>query len=211
MPAPIVLVTGFSPFPSAPLNPTAWLIDRLRNDAWHPKGVRLSPHVLPTRFDVFETTLQPLITELAPAAVVSFGLSAKAKGVTLERFARNAVAEGWADVAGVCAANTTLDPAGRSLRASTLPLAAAAQRLEDAGVPWEWSEDAGDYICNLVFYRTLGSCAQSGAPSGFVHVPYTDTMARTLNLDGAHATLSEDQLLAGAKAVLSTVAETILC
>lgn len=206
---PTVLVTGFEPFPGAPLNPTQVLIERLKRSNWAPHGFAIAPHVLPTRYDVFETALAPLINEIRPAAVVSFGLSAKCQGFTLERVARNAMAVDKQDAAGETLSSAWLDPLGAETRASALPLAAIAARLGDAGLPWGWSDDAGGYICNLVFYRTLSALVTTGVPSGFVHVPYTTKQHHQLGLDASVFCFDEDELIAGAKIVIEAAAESV--
>lgn len=206
---PLVLVTGFEPFPGAPVNPTQALIGRLRAAAWSPTGFALEAQVLPTRFDVFETSLRPLLRELEPAAVVSFGLSARANGFTLERLARNELAMERPDAAGTTLQAPLIEPLGASTRRSTLPLAAIAHRLSCAGLPWSWSDDAGGYICNLVFYRTLAAMAATPIPSGFVHVPYTTMQHKELGLSVDIFRLDEEDLVRGAKMVIEAVVEIL--
>jgi pyroglutamyl-peptidase len=206
---PLVLVTGFEPFPGAPVNPTEQLIGWLRRSAWAPPRVTLLSLVLPTRFDVFETRLGPLLKEHQPDAIVSFGLSAKAKGFTLERTARNTCLMERPDSSGTTLISPLIDPFGTETRASMLPLAAIAHRLGEARLPWNWSDDAGGYICNLVFYRTLAARVATAVPSGFVHVPYTTAQHRSLGLSKEVYALDEDDLIKGAKVVIETVAELL--
>jgi pyroglutamyl-peptidase len=206
---PLVLVTGFEPFPGAPVNPTELLIGWLKKSGWKPRNTTLVSHVLPTRFDVFETRLGPLLNEHRPDAIVSFGLSAKAKGFTLERFARNTCLMERPDSSGSSLATPLIDPLGADTRSSTLPLAAIAHRLEAAELPWAWSDDAGGYICNLVFYRTLAAKVATAVPSGFVHVPYTTAQHAALGLSADVFSLDESDLITGARIVIEAVAELL--
>ena len=119
MSAPLILATGFLPFPSAPLNPTAWLMRRLGEEGWTPEGARLALHTLPTTYDVCEAALMPLIADLKPAAVVQFGLSARATGVTLERTALNMQTTARPDAAGGFAATPWIDPLGPATNRGT--------------------------------------------------------------------------------------------
>lgn len=162
--------------------------------------------VLPTVYPVFEAHLAPLIAREKPAAIVSFGLDAKAAGFKLERVAANACRTDRPDAAGGCAPDSFLDAAGPATCASTLPLAAIAAHLTEAQLPWSWSDSAGDYMCNLVFYRTRR--ALSDAATGFIHVPYTETMRAQLGLQDALA-LSEDALQRGARIALGEVAHAL--
>lgn len=208
---PLVLVTGFAPFPGAPENPTQWLIENLTSGDWRPANARVETLLLPTTFAVFGETLEPAIRAFKPAAVVSFGLSAKARGFTLERVAKNAVATDRPDTTGARARDAFLDAGGPGQCGSALPLDSIARRLEEAGLPWAWSDDAGDYLCNLVFYRTRR--ALPPAPTGFIHVPYLDSQKERLAARGEVpadlATMSEAQLLKGARIIVSAVADSL--
>ena len=204
----LILVTGFEPFPSAPLNPTAWLIEQLNAEGWVPDGVGLEARVLPTTYDVCDTTLMPLLDALKPDAVVQFGLSAKATGFVLERTAINTQHTAKPDSAGRFAAAPWIDPLSPGTRASSLPLNDIAGALEAAGLPWDFSDHAGQYMCNLVFFRTR--LALPDLMTGFVHVPYTTPMQAEIVAKGAPAPegvpLAEADLLRGAKLVLAAVA-----
>ena len=209
--APLILTTGFEPFPSAPLNPTAWLMNRLGEEGWTPEGARLALRTLPTTYDVCEAALLPLVEGLKPAAIVQFGLSARATGVTLERTALNMQTTARPDAAGGFAATPWIDPLGPATRASGLPLAAIAAALAAEGLAHDWSDSAGDYMCNLVFYRCR--IARPDAPTGFIHLPYTIPMQAEAIAAGAPqpagVPMSESDMLAAAKIVLQTVANAL--
>lgn len=198
-----ILVTGFTPFPGAPENPTMKIVEAL--DGARAGGVRIVARVLPTLFAVFEDHLSPLIAEIAPRAILSFGLSAKATGFMLERTAVNACGAGRLDAGGLSYPARWLDPLGPATCTSALPLAAMAAALEEAGIPWDWSDSAGDYICNLIFYRTRR--AHGGLPTGFVHVPYTEDQRARLGLEAE--ALSEAQLIDGARVCAEAVAGSL--
>lgn len=206
-----VLVTGFSVFPGAPANPTAWVIEQLRHEGWHPNGARLFTETLPVRFDLWEREMEPLIERTSPDIVIAFGLSAKATGVTLESVARNSVAIDRPDHTGACAPGPCVLDSGPDTYATRLPIAEISSALVKAGIPVSPSDNAGDYLCNLTFYR-LVERAQRGGPQivGFVHVPYLDTQVARLAAEGhnvPHAsTLTEAQLMAAVKIVVETCA-----
>lgn len=206
-----ILATGFSVFPGAPENPTAWAMAELERSGWQPDGARLVTRTLPVRFDVWEGGYQPLLAEFRPDAAVAFGLSAKAKGMTLESTARNRVATDRPDFMGVCSSGDCVSVDGPAVRPTRLPLLEISIALRQADVPTARSDDAGDYLCNLLFYRLMEH-AEAGGPAvaGFVHVPYLDSQARRLIEAGAVAdgvfTLSEEQLLLGVRTVVQACA-----
>lgn len=203
-----ILVTGFMPFPGAPLNPTEWLIGALGRETDPVPGAEIVTRLLPTTYDVCESVLTPLVDELKPDAVVQFGLSAKADGFTLERTAYNMLGVGRPDSAGGMAPAPWIEPLGPGSRSSGLPLGAIATALSAAHLPWSWSDSAGDYMCNLVFYRMR--LAMPEAPTGFIHLPYTIPMQEKALAAGAAmpagAPMREEDMLAGAKIVLGAVA-----
>ncbi len=172
MAAPRILVTGFTPFPGAPVNPTEHLIRALEREPARLSAlgeVRLE--ILPVEYAAVPGCLETLGAEFRPDIAVHFGLSARATGFTLERLARNANASARPDNAG------DLPPpeifAGEADLRSTLPLDAIAAGLERAGLPVAWSDDAGGYLCNFTFYLACSPrfARYTPAMAGFVHVP----------------------------------------
>lgn len=208
MPQRIILATGFSIFPGAPENPTAWVMSELERTGWQPEGARLATRTLPVRFDLWESELQPLLVSTKPDAVVSFGLSAKATGVTLESTARNVVATDRLDFTGATSPRDRVSVEGPGILPTRLPLREISLALQRENVPMARSDDAGDYLCNLLFYKLM-EFAEAGGPkvAGFIHVPYLDVQAARLAATGLPlaqvSTLTEDQLIKGVKAIIT--------
>lgn len=204
-----VLVTGFSVFPGAPANPTAWAIDELQREKWQPRGARLVMRTLPVRFDLWESEMEPLLNDVRPDIAIAFGLSAKATGVTLESTAHNIVATDRPDFTGACATGACVVQDGHAHYPTTLPLREIDANLRAAGLPVSPSDSAGDYLCNLTFYRLM-TLVERGGPrlAGFIHVPYLDTQVAKLAAQGhnvPHAsTLTEAQMITAVKTVVDT-------
>ena len=149
----------------------------------------------------------PLLAETKPDAVVAFGLSAKTTGITLESLGRNRVARDRPDFTGAVAPSEFVLACGAETLASQLPLQEISVALRMADVPVVRSDDAGDYICNLLLYRLLHATQLNGPRvAGFVHVPYLDTQVARLTRTGHAleygATLSEAQLLKAVKIII---------
>lgn len=209
-----ILATGFSVFPGAPENPTAWAISALQREGWQPAGARLTTRTLAVRYDVWERELAPLLAETNPDAVVAFGLSAKTTGITLESTARNRIATGRPDFAGATRDEPVLSSTGPSLLPTRLPLADMSLTLHNAKLPVVRSDDAGDYICNLLFYQLLTHAERLGLrAAGFVHVPYLDTQVARLAAQGRElafgGTMREAELLEAVKLVLTCTAHVL--
>ncbi|GIL03282.1 MAG: peptidase C15 [Alphaproteobacteria bacterium] len=195
-----LLVTGFGPFPGAPVNPTARLAEvlRARPPEWALAGEgAFRAEVLDVDYAAIGPRLSRIGAEFAPDIAIHFGLAAECRGFRLERVARNSHAGARPDINGALPAATAIC-AGPATLASRLPLGAIAAALEAAGLPVEWSDDAGGYLCNMTMTLSLARACEGFAPavSGFVHVPLTREAGGTA--------LAEADLLAGARIIIDS-------
>jgi pyroglutamyl-peptidase len=173
MTRPRVLVTGFSVFPGAPVNPTEHLVRALAADSLGLDRLgELRFEVLPVEYAAVPGLLEALGSGFAPDIAIHFGLSAKATGFTLERLARNAIAAAKPDNSGLLPLPACILE-GQGDVPSNLPLDEIAAALHAAGLPVDWSDDAGGYLCNYLFYLSRSPAFPAFAPavSGFIHLP----------------------------------------
>lgn len=167
--APRLLVTGFGPFPGAPDNPTQALVEALSSESATTFGASaLRAVVLPTEYQKSWSILRRLYSSFAPEVVLHFGLSSRAKAITIETFGRRACAPDKLDAVGY--APRWARRSGPALLRATLPAARLVTALRTAGFSAELSEDAGGYVCNATLYRSL-LAAPRDRQVGFVHVP----------------------------------------
>ena len=123
-----------------------------------------------------------------------------------ERAARNRFVPVHADNLGfipevgpICAGPETLE--------SRLPLNAIHKELSAAGLPVEWSDDAGGYLCNAVFTLSLARGAEDFHPamSGFIHVPPLRAQEGRF-MAGGRSNLTLPQLVRAAERAIVTAA-----
>ncbi|TAN02615.1 MAG: pyroglutamyl-peptidase I [Rhizobiaceae bacterium] len=191
--APRLLVTGFEPFPGAPVNPTEWLAKTLQKEP--PEGSSaFQAEVLPVDYTAIRPALSGIGRAFRPDIAIHFGLAAECHGFRLERIARNSFAGARPDNAGAMPSSEKICEGPAELP-SNLPLEAIHDVLAADGLPVEWSDNAGAYLCNMVFTlsRAHGIKDFSPAMSGFVHVPPV----------GAGTALANAELLSGAKIVIA--------
>ena len=154
-----LLVTGFGAFPGVAENPSGALARAL--DGLEHRGVRIIGREIETSWARAWPALAKLAEAEAPDALVMLGVSPRAD-VELELTARNMCGL-RDDCDGRQPEETLLVADGPATLATTLPW----QALDVAT-----SEDAGEYLCNAVFYL-----AQHHLPAiplrGFVHLPDT--------------------------------------
>lgn len=167
-PSKTVLVTGFSPFPGAPVNPTQYLMQRLPKRLGHlSSGVAFSFHVLPTTWAGRQTVTDKLRRKITPDAIVHFGVDGTRRTLNIETRAVNRAIRVRPDAAGRAPDRPELLIGGERARYTPLPARALRDAARSAGTPAHLSTDAGTYLCNATLWDSLGS----GIPSVFVHVP----------------------------------------
>lgn len=196
---PNVLVTGFSVFPGAPINPTELLVKALRLDmAGYAGKCRFDARVLEVDFATIGDQLAAIALEFEPDIALHFGLADEARGFRFERFGRNMSATDRPDNSGGYSMGVMV-VGGAERFESTLPREQIASALDDAGLPASLDDKAGDYLCNAAFY--LSRSGQCGAfrptISGFIHVPQLPIEEG--GMEGAGMCLPFGDLVRGAK------------
>lgn len=170
---PVILITGFGPFPGIQDNATSTLVPilveaaRTRHRTYGFVGA-----VLPTVWEDAPRRLEELFEVHRPSACLHFGVARECHGFRLERRAANAC-RSTADAAGCLPPAPQLVADGPDYRDATFPADAILERLIAQGFPASCSEDAGGYLCNAVLYHSLRATAQRQRRciSGFVHIP----------------------------------------
>lgn len=169
---PKLLLTGFGPFPNAPDNPTAALVEALAcRNAEHFGAGAVAAVVLPTDYRRSWAILRRRYRAFAPDVVLHFGLSRRAEAITLEGTASKRVDAGRPDAAGFAPRSGVARRSGPERLHSTMPVAEVAAALADAGITARLSDDAGSYVCNATLYRSLLDRASAARLVGLVHVP----------------------------------------
>jgi pyroglutamyl-peptidase I len=179
--SPVVVLTGFGPFPGVPENPSP-KVARAAAALLAERDPSLEVYVqeLPTCFDEAWATLEPTLEHLWSqgrlAGVVCLGVSGGSLRVEVERVAVNFRRGGAPDAVGRC-----LEGFGGPILAhgpdalfSRLPVERVVAELQAQGLPVAASGSAGDYLCNEVFYRLMAWSQARGfrGRAGFVHIPH---------------------------------------
>ena len=200
---PIILITGFGPFPGAPFNPTAPLIARLarlRRPAL--AAVQIVPHVFATSYAAVDRDLLRLIARHRPDALLMFGLAPRARWLRIETRARNVLAL-TPDAGGA-------KPRSRAIafnEAAALAMPAPARRLlatlRGTGLPAVLSRDAGRYLCNYLCWQAAVAARRGPKIAAFVHVP---NIARKTVRKGKKRRFTLDQLTRAGERLLVEIA-----
>jgi pyroglutamyl-peptidase len=169
MARPRVLITGFGPFPGVSENPSAWLAETLAERTPPDCDGELHARILPTEWQA--TSLMPqLYANLQPHVMIHFGLGQRATALRIERTAHNRAAH-RADAAGALPPGPAIRRDGPERFETAVPVPALALHLRRAGLPAVTSGSAGRYLCNFLYYHSLGWASQNDCRAVFVHLP----------------------------------------
>ena len=173
-----ILLTGFVPFPGVEINPSQLVVERVAANVkagnFPVKGaLELTAEVLPTAFKPAGLRMRELIREIDPDLVILLGVAARRDAICLERFALNVNDSPKPDNDGVLASGEPIVVNGPEAYRSTLPLGLLHKSLEAQNIPVKFSNHAGAYVCNHVFYvaRHEIELLGSKAKCGFIHIP----------------------------------------
>lgn len=201
------LVAGFGPFPGAARNPSAELARRVaRRRTPALADVSIFSEMLPTSYAAVFETLPGLIARHDPDVVLLFGLASRTPYLRVELRAVNRATSFYADA-------TKRKHATRAVIAGAAPelrvLADARKLLSAArgmGVDARLSHDAGRYICNAAFYRTLHGSRDTARPRlvAFVHIP-PPRARRRLDRKTGKARPTMDTLVRAGSAILGAL------
>ena len=174
-----ILITGFGPFPGAPVNPTTALVHRLaRLRRPGLADVHLIGHVFATSYAAVDRELPQLIARHKPVALLMFGVATRENRIRIETRARNALAL-LPDATKTSLRRQAILPGGPASRRMPMPAAKLLAAAGGARVPAHLSRDAGRYLCNYVCWRGAEAVASKGPRlAAFVHVPLLPRVPR---------------------------------
>jgi pyroglutamyl-peptidase len=167
-----VLLTGFGPFPGAPVNPTGPLVRRLAQGRRRP-GERRTAHVFCTSYEAVDRDLPFLLAQQQTDVLVMFGLAARTPHLRVETWARNVVSRMVPDVTGNVPIQSLIAAGARAMLPMCVPSQQLVRAVRQTGVNAVPSRNAGSYLCNYLCWRSTEAAARPGGPrvAAFVHVP----------------------------------------
>ncbi len=166
----IVLVTAFEPFGGEAVNASWEAASRI--DGWRCAGAVVAARMLPCAYEACVSQFVEAFQLLRPCAVLMTGQAARRGLVCVERFARNRVSATARDNRGALGPAAA---AGPDVLEATTPVHAVARAIREASVAARGSTDAGDYVCNHLYYGALRYLvgASPATPAIFIHLPAT--------------------------------------
>jgi pyroglutamyl-peptidase len=195
-----VLLVGFGPFPGAPFNPAAALVKALaRRRRPALAGIVRTTHVFATTYEAVDRDL-PKLMALRPDVILMFGLAGRRRELCVETRARNAVTVLFPDAGGYCPSRGMIAPGAEGALRGPAPFAALLGAVHPSGFPARLSRDAGRYLCNYAYWRTLERLDAGRPVVQFIHIPPVRFAPRRPR--GAPGSRSFQQLVAAAERLL---------
>lgn len=166
-----VVLAGFGPFPGAPFNPSAAVINALaqrRRPAL--ANVDRISHVFATAYASVDRDL-PKLLAAKPDAVLIVGVAGRRRVLCIETRARNALSVLYPDASGHRPAQGVIHRGAVAERRSRAPVAALQAAARSRKISVRLSRDAGRYLCNYAYWRALERADDRAPLVQFVHIP----------------------------------------
>jgi len=169
----MILLTGFNRFGDLEVNPSELIVESIAGRTRESGKSDLVTEVLPTEYRRAGDRVRELIREFRPHSILALGVAMGTPSLRLERVAFNLDDSGVPDNAGEIIHGQWIEAGGPPAYWSGLPLTAMHEALDRLGVPAVFSNHAGTFLCNHVFYIARHQVEQLGiqCQCGFIHVP----------------------------------------
>jgi pyroglutamyl-peptidase len=201
-----VLLAGFGPFPGAPLNPSAAVAQALAQQR-RPAlaGLDRSVHIFATSYAAVDRDLPGLFAK-QPDIILIFGLAARRRHICIETRARNALSILFPDASRRRASTGVIEVGGPEALFGRAPFHRLLAAAHATKAPVRLSRDAGRYLCNYVYWRSL-QWAPHGRPLvQFVDIPALARQAQPRRSTKKYHVLTLGQVVAVAENMLITLA-----
>jgi pyroglutamyl-peptidase len=165
-----ILITGFQPFGGYENNPSEELVHFVNLHHKQFEDCLIKGVVLPVAYFESWEILNQNINAFKPDIVISFGYAPDTNGMRIESIARN-YDGGSSDNSGKSHCGEIISDG--TLRCnSTLAIEEINKALIKNGFSSFISDDAGEYICNHIFYNLMNySRSYPEMKAGFIHIP----------------------------------------
>ena len=164
-----ILLTGFEPFGGYSVN-SSWEAIKYF-DKQTIKDYSVTSLILPVEYKKSVTKLLSFIDSYDPDIIISFGMASD-EYIRLEKNARNRTGP-YEDNIGEVPQNMYILKNMPLIYENRLPLEKIYNGLLASDIKVEYSNDAGSYVCNYLFYSLMafGDKHRTRNSLGFIHLP----------------------------------------
>jgi pyroglutamyl-peptidase len=168
-----ILVTGFEPFGGEMINASWEAAQRL--EGWRHGDAAAVVRLLPCAYEASVKKLIHEIETIRPEAILMTGQAARRGAACVERFAQNLDDATAPDNDGVLRRGLRISRAAPEWLEATTPVTPIVSAVKAVGIPSRMSKDAGNFVCNHLYFGALHylrSLARP-VPAVFLHLPAT--------------------------------------
>jgi len=178
-----ILVTGFEPFSSYDVIPSALVAEILNNTMV--EDAYIIGIILPVDFEeATEETLEKII-EVKPCMVLSMGLSPSAEKIEVEYLAFNLQWDPYST--HPLFSIKPVIPHSPPIHRVTIDVPLTVSKLREIGIPSKISFSPGFYVCNSLLYSLLDHLDNTSI--GFLHLPSLDKISLDTLVEAAYTTI----------------------
>lgn len=186
-----LLITGFEPFDGDETNPS-WAIAQecVKYHLAHGNPeIEMFCREIPVEWQTTWTEISKAVEEIQPDCLICLGLSSECKGIQIETVARNEAkcytdncGEYFDKNQGKSGRTVVLEPEKSETYSTTLPVEWLIDAYNSHNPkpinPIITSDNAGGYLCNLAFYKTMAHLPEVKY-RGFIHVGKLKTIEKS--------------------------------
>ena len=187
-----ILVTAFEPFGTIKTNSSLEVVNKIISKH------ELKKVILPVKLNTSYEILQQEIMKFNPEIIILCGQAASRKVISIETTARNLITKKVSLDDEVDVNNNIIIDNASSCYYSKFPTEEAFRRLASLGIPAELSSDAGEYICNALYFKTMHY--HQNIPSVFIHFPLFKGQIEDENLN---SNIELDVLIKGLEEIIN--------
>jgi pyroglutamyl-peptidase len=168
-----ILLTGFDAYRESIANSSELLVDALTASCDSTYHNRIRTSILPTQYDLGGDEIVRLIRGEHPSVVLALGMHEEDSSIRIEHIARNWDSYAVPDNVGTVRLGQAIIKGAPASYDSTLPINRIVNVMKQLPIDVKISLDAGNSVCNHVFFRACHEIQQSGRrmSCGFIHVP----------------------------------------
>ncbi len=175
-----VLLTGYEPFGTTPINPAELVARALDGETI--ADAKVVSRILPSTFFESIETVAAAIEAESPDLVIMMGEYGGRATITVERIAQNfndSTRYGLVDNRGKSMQDEPTVPGGPAAYYATLPIRAMVKAMREAGVPADISDAPGTFCCNHLMYGILHVISDRALDirAGWIHLPHLPEVA----------------------------------
>lgn len=159
-----ILITAFEPFENINTNSSLEVLRKV--DIKKDNIIKL---ILPVKLNTSFDILKEKIDYLKPDIIILTGQASKRNKISIETKAKNKISKKTSIEDEVDLKNQTIIDNNIDSLYSKFPTNEAFKKLKALNIPVELSENAGEYICNSLYFKTM--YYYSNIPSVFIHFP----------------------------------------